>query len=61
VVKTSPSNEGGTGSLSSLLEELRSHVPPGQNNNNNNKKKQKQYCDKDFKNGPCQNILNEKN
>ena len=33
VVKTSPSNEGGTGSLSSLLEELRSHVPPGQKKN----------------------------
>ena len=40
VVKTSPSNEGGTGSLSSLLEELRSHVPPGQKKTkqNNNKK-----------------------
>ena len=47
MVKTSPSNTGGEGSIPGG--ELRSHVVPGQ------KIKQKQYCNKfnkDFKNGP---------
>ena len=56
MVKTSPSNTGGEGSIPGG--ELRSHVVRGQ------KIKQKQYCNKfnkDFKNGPLKkNSLNKK-
>ena len=58
VVKTSPSSTGDTGSISGQG----ANILHALNNNNNKKKtiKQKQYCNefnKDFKNGPCQRVL----
>ena len=60
MVKTSPSNALGVGSIPSYRE-LRSLMPRSQNNQNI---KQKQYYDKfnkDFKNGPHQENLKKKN
>ena len=57
VVNTSPSSTGDTGSISGQG----ANIPHALNNNNNkNTIKQKQYCNefnKDFKNGPCQRLL----
>ena len=53
MVKTSPSNAGGEGSIPGG--ELRSHMVPGQKN----KTKQTQYCNtfnKDYKNGPLKKM-----
>ena len=59
VIKTSPSNAGGA--VRFLAGELRSHMPPGQKKDQNIKLKQ--HCNKlnkNFKNGPHQKILNNK-
>ena len=58
VVKTSPSNAGGAGSLPSQRAKIPHALQPKNQNT-----KQKQYCNKfnkDFKNGPHQKNLNKK-